>query len=593
MARTAWYPCLPVIVSVVFVGACGNDPYAGESESTSTQTSTGTGSGGSAGAQDGGVPDVPELDDASLPPAPDGPLVSSTTSQAYVALAPVKQLDLVVMLDNSPSMAPKRAKFAAQFPRLIQALSDPSDHSLPDLRIAIVDSDLGTGCAYSAGPCGPSSSNQQSCYGDMGRFQMVGASDCGVTDANAQWLEYKGGAAVNYAGNISEVFSCLAGNLSLQGCGMEHQLQAYEFALAVNGIGNDAQHVFLRPQAYLGLVFLTDEDDCSAATNDGMFGDKAELRGESASLRCATRAHACGGRNLADSPPGYPTTASFAADIATCVARTDACPNPTDSTVAQPFDTSEPTSCSPLKDVHHLAAEIKALKSNPDEQILVAGIFGMPIPGQNLPYKIDLIPNPNTADTAHPQVYDLWPICYDPDHFSPSDVATYNATDVGWGAMPGLRASAFVDEFGPGGLKFSICEADYTQAMKGIGESMVGKLSNVCLDQKLVDMDATTPGLQPSCEVHLQYPVPDPADASKTVMIEQVDAIPRCPVASGDVAQDCWQLATDTARCPATGQVFTLLRPAAEIARGPLEPGTRLRVACQVCTAGYTAGCDY
>jgi hypothetical protein len=36
--------------------------------------------------------------------------------------------------------------------------------------------------------------------------------------------------------------------------------------------------MMLRPDAYLGLVFLSDEDDCSAATNDGMFGDKPELQ---------------------------------------------------------------------------------------------------------------------------------------------------------------------------------------------------------------------------------------------------------------------------------------------------------------------------
>jgi hypothetical protein len=38
---------------------------------------------------------------------------------------------------------------------LIAALKHPSDGSLPDLRIANIDSDLGTGDAYPDGSCGP------------------------------------------------------------------------------------------------------------------------------------------------------------------------------------------------------------------------------------------------------------------------------------------------------------------------------------------------------------------------------------------------------------------------------------------------------
>jgi hypothetical protein len=220
---------------------------------------------------------------------------------------------------------------------------------------------------------------------------------------------------VNYTGDINSVFACLAGNLGSMGCGMEHQLQAFEFALFAKGVGNELQQNMLRGNAYLGLVFLTDEDDCSAATNDGMFGDKPELRGESASLRCATRAHSCGGKNLTGSPPGYPTTASFSAPFSTCAARTDACPNPTDGSGAT--DTSVPTSCSPLKSIKHLADEIKGLKSDPNNQIFVAGIFGWPLSDADMAsatYKIDLLPNPNIADTAHPQVYDYWPVATNP-----------------------------------------------------------------------------------------------------------------------------------------------------------------------------------
>ena len=43
----------------------------------------------------------------------------------YISVAPNRLLDLVFMVDNSPSMAPKVAKMNAQFPKLIAALKDP------------------------------------------------------------------------------------------------------------------------------------------------------------------------------------------------------------------------------------------------------------------------------------------------------------------------------------------------------------------------------------------------------------------------------------------------------------------------------------
>jgi hypothetical protein len=66
--------------------------------------------------------------------------------------------------------------------------------------------------------------------------------------------------------------------------------QTFEFALAVSNINNDTkQHDFIRPGAFLALVFLTDEDDCSAFPNDGLFGEHpGELDKETASLRCST-----------------------------------------------------------------------------------------------------------------------------------------------------------------------------------------------------------------------------------------------------------------------------------------------------------------
>jgi hypothetical protein len=510
----------------------------------------------------------------------------------YISVAPVRQLDLVFMIDNSPSMAPKQEKLKAQFPKLIAALNDPSDHTLPDLRVAIIDSDLGSGGAWSSGTCGPKTTNggASSVFGDLGHFQMINAASCGVTDSSALWLEYKGGNPVNYTGDINQVFGCLASGVGTMGCGEEHQLQAFEFALASRGIGNDAQQAMLRPNAYLGLVFLSDEDDCSAATNDGMFGDKPELAGESASLRCSTRTYRCNGANLSESGPGYPTTAAFQTAFQNCSARTDACPDAIDG--GKGTDTAVPTSCSPLRDYKRIAQEIKNLKSSPDDQILVAGIFGWPIGGdfsKAEPVKFDLRPNPNLQDTVHPIIFDYWSFCYDPDHrpTHPDAKTGFDADAWGWGAGPGVRESAFIDEFGANGLKFSICETDYSGAMSEIGATLAKKLQNLCVDAKLYDTNLGNGSPAFDCRVVYRRPIVDAA--GMVTYTEDANSLPRCDPSFStsnpppDGSSDCWKLVDDWSKCPNSGQLIEVLRTKAEIQSGPLTPGTKVGMQCRTC----------
>jgi hypothetical protein len=533
-------------------------------------------------------------------------------TNVYVTVAKNPSLDLVIMVDNSPSMAPKVGKMNAQFPKLIEALKDPNDGSLPDLRVAIIDSDLGTNGAYPPGQnsCSVQTlpDGTQSNWGDMGRFQMrKRPQPCTFTEG-ALFLEHKAGRSVNYEGDISTVFACLASNLGTAGCGQEHPLQAFEWALAAKGVGNEAQQrAFLRAHAYLGLVFLTDEDDCSAATNDRLFGDLPDDRGDAASLRCATRAHKCGGQNLNDFGPHYPTTATYTHAFADCRPRIgDEC--------GLDVDTSQPTACNPLRNVVTLADELKRLKRDPDSQILVAGIFGWPIDDAAMAraeYKIAPVPNPNTADLLHPTVYDYWPVCYDPDHppSSPDPATGFDIEAAGWGATGGLRNAAFVDEFGENGLKFSICQRDFSDSMRKIGDAIAGHIYDLCVNYKLVDTDTQTPGVQADCRVVWRIPRQDPGDPTQVIYDESPTSLPQCADGStnGNVPTDCWQLTRDQGRCEVTGQLINVLRTAQEIREQPqLSPGTRIAMQCSTCTDPFTVinpdpsrprnlqpGCDY
>jgi hypothetical protein len=601
---------LAMLFTLAFAG-CGTDPYVGNSllgdasakSDTTTSSATTTKTVTSTVGGDAGVNGRDALAD------------NANIENLAFTIAPIRELDLVFMIDNAPSMAAKQVKMTAQFPKLIEALKDPADGTLPNLRVAIIDSDLGTAGAFTDPYCGLKD-NGTNGYGDRGHFQMINATRCGVSNANDLFLEYKNGAAVNYTGNINDVFACLAGGLSTLGCGEQHSLQAFEFALVVRGLGNDEQQaLFLRPSAYLGLVFLSDEDDCSAATNDSMFGDIPTLLNESASLRCATRAHKCGGKNLSDTPPGYPTTAPFSAKFSDCAARVDAsdkdpdrCPNAIDMLGEANTDASVPTTCNPLKSIRKLADEIKSLKSNPDEQILVAGIFGWPLSDPSDPtvfeknyaaaqYKIDKVPNPNSdVDPSRPTIYDYWPVCYDPNH-KPADPAKFDSAAWGWSATGGLRMSAFIDQFGvKNGMKFSICQTDFSEATKQIGYALAKKMQNLCMDDKLLDADPTTAGLQADCSVKYNVLVPSPIDPTKSIYQENPQSLPECSPGNSATnlpPRDCWQLSKDTAKCPVTGQLVTVFRTAAEVAAGPLAAGTMINLQCRICSASDTsAGCN-
>jgi hypothetical protein len=513
-----------------------------------------------------------------------------------VLAGPLRQLDMVFNIDNTD--APKIAKLNAQLPSLIAVLQDPANGTLPDMRIAVISSDLGTGNAYSSGACGPKvlADGTTSPYGDLGRFQMPTRPTACTFNSGAKFLEYRAGMPLNYTGDITTVLACLTSNLGTMGCGEEQPLQSFEWALAAKGIGNEEQQAeFLRASANLALIFIAEEDDCSAAGNDGMFGDKPELRGESASLRCATRGHECGGRNLTDSPPGYPTDSSFSHSFSDCRARTDSCPVGT--------DTSGPTTCSPLRNIKAMADSLKSLKQDPAHQILVAGIFGWPLSDADLAtaeYKIAPLPNPNPADTLHPTVFDYWPVCYDPGHqptASSTDSATgFDATAAGWAATGGLREAAFLDEFGSNGLKFSICAPDLTNAMTTIGQRLARMMTDQCLDLRLADVDPLTDGVQPDCEIAWGWPVTDPQNPGRVIL--QVDAPPlvSCPpgATNGSVTADCWRIVADFDKCPTSGQWLEALRTSAEIAKDPEIPlGTKLHVRCRTCPGNATANCSY
>src|SRR5205814_5112437 len=134
-------------------------------------------------------------------------------------------------------------------------------------------------------------------------------------------------------------FSCMA-NLGTQGCGYEHQLQSTRVALYETVTRENAG--FLRPNALLAIILVTDEDDCSAETTSDLFTDDISFPMTTASFRCSQVGHLCNGL----SPPIAPF------DV--------------------PLESCRDNPGGRLIRVSDVVDSIRVLKRNPAEQILVA-----------------------------------------------------------------------------------------------------------------------------------------------------------------------------------------------------------------------------
>jgi hypothetical protein len=254
-----------------------------------------------------------------------------------ILVSPEREVDILFMVDNSPSMDPKQSRLASNFPLMINVLQGIPDgsgnKSLPDVHIGVVSSDMGAGSDQIGQNCKRILGDKGLLWGNDPNNPIASVAPtadpaqgghpqpngCGL-HPGARWISdiadpNGGGQRIkNYDGNIQDVFSCLATAVGTVGCGFEHQLQSTRVALNADYPDNPADPPnsinpenigFVRPKGYLAVVLITDEDDCSADPDDGindqMFLQTQQVVTETASLRCAARGHVCGGQPI----PGY------------------------------------------------------------------------------------------------------------------------------------------------------------------------------------------------------------------------------------------------------------------------------------------------
>lgn len=185
-------------------------------------------------------------------------------------------VDMIWVIDNSNSMAEEQATLAENFPVLIETLTSPPDadgdgepdfEPITDLRIGIVTTDMGVG--DNAGVIGCPSAT-----GDDGVFISDARSGCGTSLGTPPWLQFDG----ENARQFNDDFSCLS-ELGTNGCGLEQQLEASFAAITRQAEPGAPNEGFLRGDSLVTIVYVTDEDDCSAA-DDSIFDPSPAARTE-------------------------------------------------------------------------------------------------------------------------------------------------------------------------------------------------------------------------------------------------------------------------------------------------------------------------
>jgi hypothetical protein len=143
---------------------------------------------------------------------------------------------------------------------------------------------------------GAFANNACTAVGDGGK--LVLPQECDGHGFKASFIEKVAGKA-NVSTTADDALSCVITSIGSDGCGFEQPLESMRTGLG--GVNKG----FLRHQAALAVIILTNEDDCSAVSNS-LFDDSDSSLGPYSSYRCFQHGILCGGQQ----PPCQPTVLS-------------------------------------------------------------------------------------------------------------------------------------------------------------------------------------------------------------------------------------------------------------------------------------------
>ena len=352
---------------------------------------------------------------------------------AVIAATPNRDLDMLFVVDDSPTMLDKQESLKAGFPRFVELLA-MNQGGLPNLHIGVVTTDLGTRGTEDAVPGPQIGSGPGSCM-NLGDGGILQTNNSTLVTGNfiSDIDDGSGTRMTNYTGTLAGAFSAFA-SVGATGCGFEQPLEAAKVALD----NNPANAGFLRPTANLAVIFVTDEDDCSIAQTELMGPDTATL-GPLQSFRCTRFGVTCDVNGT--TPDEMNMTSVEKADKSGC-----------HSNEASAY----------LTHVDTYAPWFKALKPRP-EMVMFAALAG-----PTTPVKVVLVTPPG-GGTAIPG---LAASCM---YTSGSNMAV---------AYPAVRLAQTVAQFGRNAFE-NVCNTDVSAQLGVIANRVNGMIGDTCLTRSI------------------------------------------------------------------------------------------------------------
>ncbi|MFO7564316.1 MAG: hypothetical protein R6X02_16840 [Enhygromyxa sp.] len=408
-----------------------------------------------------------------------------------------KDVDILFVIDNSGSMGEEQALLAANVGSFIEVLEQKGVDA--NYRIGITTTDNGNPWCP-AGTTTPEAGKLvlSSCKHRLGDFLFGNDVDvrdlacndiCTLDDfeleilptttdvdpnpAPRPWLErIEGKKNIPDSTSTADAFRCF-GPQGVNGCGFESQLESMYLALVRAQTPDEASYGFIRPNAILAVVIVTDEADCSSNKDWSVIfdadGNKAFWSDPTAAYPTSAVCWNAGVECHGD-PSGYSECVAVDKDVNGNL-------------------TGDPASAvlHPMSRYVGLLQGIEDQKRmlNADQDIIVALIGGVDSGGQ--PHYADV----GASDPGFQDNFGIGPGCQAPNPLDPNSPIQ---------AVPPVRLRDLTEAFTPNNM-FSICDNDYSPALAAIANRIGDQIQPACYTRCAADTNPDTPVLEPQCTV--------------------------------------------------------------------------------------------
>ena len=470
----------------------------------------------------------------------------SIEDEEGIAISVNKDVDVLFVIDNSGSMGEEQLNLSENFGAFINVLE--AEDVRANYRIGITTTDNGNVDCKGSNISAPEAGNfvLSSCRERINDF--ASASD--DTDARfacedfcpeewkafdteptttkqdpemkrRPWIESVEGKT-NLPEGLDTVtaMQCL-GPQGINGCGFESHLESMYKALRRTTDEDENEFGFIRDNAILSIVFVTDEADCSFNTDwEAIFygpeDDGNQVFWSLPEEQTAATSAVCWNAGVACTPQGAGTYDE-------CHAQ-DKDINGNDVPRERADDDAVLFPVSRYIDLVQ-GFEDKKKEINPNQEVLVAAISGVPqaYPGEEIVYA----QGTNASDRNSFQAkYGVAEGCS-------SQVAE---------AVPPVRLKEFADAF----LQdeedvnlFSVCNPSYEEALESIADAIRDQIRPPCMPACVQDVDPVREGVQVSCTMTETY-----HDDSGSIV---KDNVPECEPDDTlpEDADACWVALTD------------------------------------------------